>query len=50
GKKAESIIKVGMEARIDMEAFFDKKIHLQTFVKVEKDWRKDDRKLTRFGY
>ncbi|MEQ8905984.1 GTPase Era [Ekhidna sp.] len=50
GKKAESIKKVGMEARIDMEAFFDKKIHLQTFVKVEKDWRKDDRKLTRFGY
>jgi GTP-binding protein Era len=50
GKKAESIKKVGMEARKDMEAFFGKKIHLQTFVKVEKDWRKDDRKLTRFGY
>lgn len=50
GKKAESIKKVGMQARKDMEAFFGKKIHLQTFVKVEKDWRKDDRKLTRFGY
>jgi len=50
GKKAESIKKVGMEARKDMEAFFGKKIHLQTFVKVEKDWRKDDRKLMRFGY
>ncbi len=50
GKKAESIKKVGMEARKDMEAFFGKKIHLQTFVKVEKDWRKDDRKLARFGY
>ena len=50
GKKAESIKKVGMEARKDMEAFFGKKIHLQTFVKVEKDWRKDDRKLSRFGY
>ena len=50
GKKAESIKKVGMQARKDMEAFFGKKIHLQTFVKVEKDWRKDDRKLARFGY
>lgn len=50
GKKAESIKKVGMQARVDMEEFFGKKIHLQTFVKVEKDWRKDDRKLTKFGY
>lgn len=50
GKKAESIKKVGMQARIDMEAFFGKKIHLQTFVKVAKDWRKDDRKLKGFGY
>lgn len=50
GKKAESIKKVGTDARKDMEVFFGKKIHLQTFVKVEKDWRKDDRKLSRFGY
>lgn len=50
GKKAESIKKVGTEARRDLEAFFGKKIHLQTFVKVEKDWRKDDRKLSKFGY
>ncbi len=50
GKKAESIKKVGTDARKDMEAFFGKKINLKTFVKVEKDWRKDDRKLTRFGY
>ena len=50
GKKAESIKKVGTEARKDMEAFFGKKIHLQTFVKVEKDWRKDERKLSKFGY
>lgn len=50
GKKAESIKKVGMEARKDMEAFFGKKIHLQTFVKVAKDWRKDERKLKGFGY
>ena len=50
GKKAESIKKVGTEARKDMEIFFGKKIHLQTFVKVEKNWRKDDKKLSRFGY
>jgi len=50
GKKAEAIKKVGIEARKDIEAFFGKKIHLQTFVKVAKDWRKDDRKLLRFGY
>lgn len=50
GKKAESIKKVGMQSRKDMEAFFGKKIHLQTFVKVDKDWRKDDRKLSKFGY
>lgn len=50
GKQAESIKKVGTEARKDMESFFKKKINLQTFVKVEKNWRKDERKLTRFGY
>jgi len=50
GKKAASIKKVGIEARKEMEAFFGKKIHLETFVKVEKDWRKDDRKLKKFGY
>lgn len=50
GKNASSIKKVGTQARKDMESFFGKKIHLQTFVKVEKDWRKDDRKLARFGY
>ncbi len=50
GKKAEAIKKVGVAARKDMEAFFGKKIHLETFVKVEKNWRSDDRKLKRFGY
>ncbi len=50
GKKATAIKKVSTEARRDLEAFFGKKIHLQTFVKVEKDWRKDDKKLIKFGY
>jgi len=50
GKKAQAIKKVGTEARKDLEEFFRRKIHLQTFVKVAKDWRKDDRKLGIFGY
>lgn len=50
GKKGESIKALGIAARREMEAFFGKQIHLETFVKVEKDWRKDDLKLKRFGY
>ncbi len=50
GKKAESIKKVGTQARKDMEGFFGKQVHLQTFVKVEKDWRKKEKSLKRFGY
>ena len=44
------IKKVGTEARVDLEKFFDKKIHLSLFVKVKKDWRKNDRDLKNFGY
>ncbi len=50
GHKGEMIKKVGTEARIDLEKFFDKKIHLSLFVKVKKDWRKNDRDLKNFGY
>jgi GTP-binding protein Era len=50
GKGGESLKKVGTEARIEMESFFDKKVHLEIFVKVEKDWRKKDRSLKQFGY
>ncbi|MFY0601555.1 MAG: GTPase Era [Cyclobacteriaceae bacterium] len=50
GKKGEAIKQLGTAARIDLEEFFQKKVHLETRVKVEKDWRKDDRKLKRFGY
>jgi GTP-binding protein Era len=42
--------KTGTEARKDMEAFFEKKVFLQTFVKVNLDWRDSDRKLREFGY
>lgn len=50
GKKGESIKALGIAARQELEAFFAKQIHLETFVKVEKDWRKDDQKLKKFGY
>lgn len=50
GKKAEAIKKLGMDARKSLEEFFQKQIHLETYVKVEKDWRSKDVKLKRFGY
>ncbi|RUA33829.1 MAG: GTPase Era [Bacteroidetes bacterium] len=50
GKGGEAIKKVGIESRKDLETFFNKQIHLETFVKVEQDWRKKDLKLKRFGY
>ena len=50
GHGGKSLKKVGTEARKDMEVFFDKKVFLELFVKVEKDWRNKDIKLKSFGY
>lgn len=50
GHKGDALKKVGTEARLDLEKFFGKKIHLNLFVKVKKDWRKNDRDLKNFGY
>ena len=50
GKGGEKIKRVGIEAREDLERFFDKKIYLELFVKVEKDWRNRENKLRAFGY
>lgn len=50
GHKGSSLKKVGMEARKDIEDFFEKKVYLEIFVKVEKDWRNKDNKLKGFGY
>ncbi len=50
GQGGKSIKRVGTEARKDLELFFDKKIYLELFVKVEKDWRKKENKLRDFGY
>ena len=50
GKGGEKIKQVGIEARKDIETFFGKKVYLELFVKVEKDWRNRENKLRAFGY
>ena len=50
GHKGEALKRVGIESRTDLEKFFGKKIHLELFVKVNKDWRSNARQLRRFGY
>ncbi len=50
GKSGASLKKVGIESRIDIETFFQKKVHLEIYVKVEKNWRKKERSLKKFGY
>ncbi len=50
GHKGLAIKRVGTEARRDLQKFFGKKIHLELYVKVNKNWRNDKRQLRRFGY
>ena len=50
GNGGKSLKKVGTEARIDMEDFFQKKVFLSLFVKVDPDWRESKKELKRFGY
>ncbi len=50
GKGGAKIKKVGTEARLDIEKFFGKRVFLEIFVKVEKDWRNRENKLRAFGY
>lgn len=50
GHGGSKLKKVGIDARKDIEKFFDKKVFLEIFVKVEKDWRNRENKLRSFGY
>lgn len=50
GHKGSALKRVGVEARKDLEAFFGKQVHLELYVKVNKDWRSNDKQLKRFGY
>ena len=50
GKGGQSLKKVGTQARIEMEDFFQKKVFLSLFVKVDPDWRESKKELRKFGY
>ena len=50
GRGGAKLKQVGIEARKDIEQFFGKKVMLELYVKVEKDWRNRDNKLRAFGY
>jgi GTP-binding protein Era len=50
GKQGAKLKKVGPEARRDLEEFFNKQLFLELFVKVNKEWRNDEKQLKRFGY
>ena len=50
GHQGQALKKVSTEARKSLEKFFDKKIYLETFVKVDKDWRNSQKELGYFGY
>ena len=50
GHQGVALKKVGQEARRSLEKFFGKKIYLETFVKVDKDWRSSQKELNNFGY
>ena len=50
GHKGAALKKVGMQAREDLEKFFGKQIHIELYVKVNKDWRSNAYQLRRFGY
>lgn len=50
GHQGKGLKRVGTEARRDLESFIGKKVHLELFVKVDKDWRDQDKKLKGYGY
>ena len=50
GAQGRMIKRVGTDARKDMESFLGKKVYLDLYVRVDKDWRNDEKKLKRFGY
>ncbi len=50
GKGGEMLKRIGREARLEIEKFIDQKVFLDTYVKVDKDWRASDQKLKKYGY
>ncbi len=50
GHKGSALKRVGVESRKDLEKFFDKQVHIELYVKVNKNWRSNSNQLRRFGY
>ena len=50
GKGGEMLKRIGREARLEIEKFIDQKVFLDTYVKVDKDWRASEQKLKKYGY
>jgi GTP-binding protein Era len=50
GRGGDMLQKIGKKSRIDLEKFLDKKVFLENFVKVDKDWRSSEQKLKKYGY
>jgi GTP-binding protein Era len=50
GHKGSALKRVGIESRKDLEQFFDKQVHIELYVKVNKNWRSNANQLRRFGY
>ena len=50
GKGGEMLKRIGREARLEIEKFIDQKVFMETFVKVDKDWRSTENKLKKYGY
>lgn len=50
GKGGAKIKEVGVEARQELEEFLQEKVHLDLNVKVEKNWRRNEKKLKEYGY
>ena len=50
GHQGKKIKKLGTDARLDIESFIMKKVHLELYVKLDKDWRDKDQKLKKYGY
>ncbi|GGW74319.1 GTP-binding protein Era [Winogradskyella epiphytica] len=50
GHKGSALKRVGVEARKELEKFFGKQVHLELYVKVNKNWRSNQKQLKRFGY
>jgi GTP-binding protein Era len=50
GRGGEMLKKIGKNSRMDIQRFLEKKVFLETFVKVDKDWRSSETKLKKYGY